>query len=84
MRFMLPKIFEETEGRSEMSVLNFMISSVVIVFGALIFFRLLIRGSFTGNKYAKSDGKIWVKHPGGGWMRLDEHQRRQKELREKR
>jgi len=43
---------------------------------------LLLRGTFTGNKYKKIDGKMWVKHPNSDWELLDEHTKKQKKLRD--
>ncbi len=46
-------------------------------------FRVLVSGRMTGNKYARGpDGKVWVQHPGGAWMSLEEHEKRQKRLRD--
>ena len=48
-------------------------------------FRLLMSGRLTGNEYRRGpEGKLWVKHPGGGWVRLDIHEKEQKRLRENR
>ena len=59
-------------------------TGVVFVVRYLVF-RLLVSGKLTGNKYARGeDDKIWVKHPGRDWERLEDHENRQKRLRENR
>jgi hypothetical protein len=48
-----------------------------------LIFRVLAGGMLTGNRYGRGpDGKIWVKHPGGEWVRLEDHEKEQKRLRE--
>ena len=46
---------------------------VIIVLGVVLVFRLLKMGYFTGNRYKKFDGVLYVKHKGGDWEELSEH-----------
>ena len=70
-----------------MSLVNFLVNLIlgITVFYVLrgLIFRVLVSGRLTGNKYARGpDGKVWVKHPGGEWMNLEDHKKKQKRLRE--
>lgn len=47
---------------------------VITVLGVVLIFRLLKMGIFTGNRYKRFEGVLYVKHPGGYWEELSEHQ----------
>lgn len=53
---------------------------LIIIF--ILGVHLLGSGFFTGNQYRKIDGLLYVKHPGGDWVLLAEHEREQKKLKE--
>ena len=65
-----------------MSVWEVFGGAFLAALGLSIIYQLLIRGVFTGNKYRKNEGRLWVKHPGGEWELLSEHMDKQKKLRE--
>ena len=71
-------------GLSEF-VLNLIIGFIFVYVLRGLIFRVLVSGKLTGNQYGRCpDGKVWVKHPGGEWISLEEHERKQKRLRENR
>ena len=71
-------------GASEF-FLNLLIGFILFYILRGLVFRVLLSERLTGNRYGRGpDGKVWVKHPGGEWIRLEDHEKKQKRLRENR
>ncbi len=70
-----------------MSLVNFIVN-LIIGFTAFyvlrkLIFSALMSGRLTGNQYLRGpEGKIWVRLPGGEWVRLEDHEKAQKRLRD--
>jgi hypothetical protein len=47
---------------------------IIVVLAFFILLRIFLSGLFTGNEYKKINGVLHVKHPGGDWMPLEDHQ----------